>query len=137
MRKSLIIFFIFSFYHTIAQELDTVYLGSSSSQLVDPIEIEPEYPGGKDVLKKYLNENGIRLSTSDNTKDYAYVLFDIRKDGSIRNIEVIRGLNQQCDSLILSAVENMPNWIPGKMGSAKSNDWIPIGFRMGLPIECD
>lgn len=64
------------------------------------VEVMPEYPGGQGELLKYLaksikypviaQENGIqgRVTAS----------FIIEKDGSIRNIEVIRGVDPSLDA---------------------------------------
>ena len=94
----------------------------------------PEYPGGQGELLKYLaksvkypviaQENGIqgRVTAS----------FIVEKDGSIRDIEVIRGVDPSLDKEAVRVLSGMPNWIPGKQrGQDVAVKYtVPVTFRL-------
>ena len=105
-----------------------------SDQVFTVVEVMPEYPGGQGELLKYLaksikypviaQENGIqgRVTAS----------FIIEKDGSIRNIEVIRGVDPSLDAEAVRVLSGMPNWTPGKQrGQDVAVKYtVPVTFRL-------
>ncbi|WP_288205127.1 M56 family metallopeptidase [uncultured Parabacteroides sp.] len=105
-----------------------------SDQVFTVVEVMPEYPGGQGELLKYLaksvkypviaQENGIqgRVTAS----------FIVEKDGSIRDIEVIRGVDPSLDKEAVRVLSGMPNWIPGKQrGQDVAVKYtVPVTFRL-------
>lgn len=87
-----------------------------SDKIFTVVEVMPEFPGGQGELLKFLaktikypviaQENGIqgRVTAS----------FIIEKDGSIRDIEVIRGVDPSLDMEAVRVLSAMPKWTPGK-----------------------
>ena len=43
------------------------------------------------------------------------VSFIVESDGSLSQIEVIKGLNDSCDEAAIELVEDMPLWNPGRI----------------------
>lgn len=105
-----------------------------SDQVFTVVEVMPEYPGGQGELLKYLaksvkypviaQENGIqgRVTAS----------FIVEKDGSIRDIEVIRGVDPSLDKEAVRVLSGMPNWTPGKQrGQDVAVKYtVPVTFRL-------
>lgn len=98
--------------------------------LLDPIEDEPQFPGGLDALMKYLSKN-IRYpeqAKKDNIQGKVYVTFVVEKDGSINGAKILRGVGGGCDEEALRVVNAMPKWEPGKLQGK------PVRVQYNLPI---
>lgn len=57
------------------------------------------------------------------------VTFIIEKDGSVTNVEIMEGIDEDLDEEVLRVVRVSPKWIPGKIDGKK------VRVRMSLPIE--
>lgn len=91
----------------------------------------PEYPGGMDALMKYL-VNNMRWpdSLAENAiQGLVICQFIVAKDGSIRDIELVRSLHEDLDREAVRLIKNMPKWIPGE-----ENGKI-VECRYTLPIK--
>ncbi|WP_375581219.1 TonB family protein [Marivirga tractuosa] len=62
-----------------------------------------------------------------------YVQFVIEKDGSLSNIQAVKGIGGGCDELAVEILRNNGNWIPGKHNgkNVRSQRVIPIRFVLG------
>lgn len=97
---------------------------------IDPIEYEPEFPGGIDSLYSFIRHNLGRPSCHDTTGK-VWVSLVIEKDGSVSNAKVIRSLNKECDEEALRIVNLMPKWKPGYQMSEDH----PVRVQYNLPIH--
>jgi protein TonB len=79
------------------------------------VEKWPEFPGGKSAMMAFLSNNlkytpearGINLEGT------VHVFFVIGKDGSIRDIEIKRGVGAGLDEEVERVISIMPQWTPG------------------------
>ena len=62
------------------------------------------------------------------TQGKVYVQFVIGKDGSISDVQVLKGIGFGCDEEAIKVLESAPNWNPGKQRGQ------PVKVRMSLPI---
>lgn len=106
----------------------------AEEQVFTVVEKMPEYPGGQKALLKYLASsvkypesamrNGIegRVSCS----------FIVRKNGSITDAEVIRGVDPALNAEALRIINAMPEWSPGEQrGKAVNVKYtVPVSFRL-------
>lgn len=62
-----------------------------------------------------------------------YPVFEIRKDGSIKNAELLRDTGGGCDEEALCINKGSPNWTPGKQRGHIVNVRmrVPIQFKLG------
>ena len=98
--------------------------------LIDPVEDEPQFPGGMEALMKYLSEN-IKYpeqAKKENIQGRVYVTFVVEKDGSITDAKVLRSIGGGCDEEALRVVNAMPKWEPGKLQGT------PVRVQFNLPI---
>ena len=105
------------------QNPDTVYYPFSIQQ-------EPEFPGGKEALFKYLASN-IRYTPQAkdlNISGKVFISFVVDKEGKVIDADVVRGIGGGLDQIALSVVNAMPKWRPGK---ANGN---AVNVRYALPI---
>lgn len=88
------------------------------SMVVVP-EVEAEYIGGQQKLKKYLNENIINKFSEANRKQLqqtiAKVIFTVNEDGEIVNVKIISTTgDSKTDKLLVEAINKMPKWSPAE-----------------------
>jgi protein TonB len=52
----------------------------------------------------------------------------IEKDGSVTNVQVLKGIGAGCDEEAMRVVSKLPNWIPAKQRGR------PVRSRITVPI---
>ena len=57
------------------------------------------------------------------------IKFSVEKDGSIANVEVIRGIGGGCDEVAKEVIAGMPKWNPGKQRGR------PVRVYFTLPVS--
>lgn len=107
---------------------------SESDEIVDYPDIEAQYPGGAEAMKKYLAKN-IRypeVSMVNGEQGKVYVQFVIEKDGSLTQIEVLRGVSEAIDKETIRVISTMPKWTPAiyKRKYVRARARIPINYKL-------
>ncbi|MFN8350705.1 MAG: energy transducer TonB [Flavobacteriales bacterium] len=97
---------------------------------LNAVQEQPSFPGGMERMYEYMGrtqkypdaeyEAGIQGKVT--------VQFTVDKDGSIREVKLLRGVSEGLDQEALRIVRSMPKWIPGKL------DGRPVKCRFNLPI---
>lgn len=91
----------------------------------------PQFPGGKDALKKYITERlryPMRAKIAG-VQGEVIVSFVVEKDGSVSSVRVRKGLDEECDEAAKKVVKGMPRWIPGEINGK------PVRVLYSLPIN--
>jgi periplasmic protein TonB len=101
---------------------------TQKDEMVDPVEIIPSFPGGQDKLARFVKANQKRTSFSDSVKGKVFVQFVVEKTGELTEIEIVRGLNDQCNNEAIRLLRAMPKWNPGSQGGKL------VRTRMVLPL---
>ena len=145
MKKlSLIAFMLFGFYfQTLAQETEV--------EIWSIVEQMPRFPGCeklrtiKDKNKcsdqkfmEYIDENleYPEIAIKNKTEGIVTMKFSVTKDGSIKNVRVLRDIGDGCGEAAKKVILSMNNmgqkWIPGSHGGRKVsvNLTRPIKFRL-------
>lgn len=102
-----------------------------ADQIFDVVETQPNPPGGMSGWNKYLSDN-LKYPTQARrmgVEGTVIVVFVINTDGSIQDVEVLRGIGGGCDEEALKIVRAAPKWEPGKQRGK------PVRTRMRLPIR--
>lgn len=96
------------------------------------VEMQPSFPGGTPALLKYLRENLRCPAGKEEISGRVIVMFTIERDGSITDVEIVRGLDPELDAEALRVVRNMPRWRPGMVYDKKVavKYTIPISFGL-------
>ncbi|GAB4017329.1 energy transducer TonB [Spirosoma koreense] len=98
------------------------------------VEQQPEYPGGVEALRTFLSNNlkYPRAAASAGVSGRVYVSFIVNADGSLTDIQVLKGIGFGCDEEAVRVMQKMPRWRPGKQSGravrVKFN--IPIAFTL-------
>jgi TonB family protein len=95
----------------------------------DP-EIMPSYPGGEAEIYKFIKSKRKYTKAARETGAEGKVIcrFVVSADGSIKDINVIKGIHPDCDSIAANIISSMPKWIPG------SSNGKPVPIYYTLPI---
>ncbi len=94
-------------------------------------EISPEFPGGMEKYKEYIQTNlkYPQESLELGIEGKVYVKFVVTKDGSITNVEVVKGIVPLLDKEAKRLIQNMPKWAPGIL------DGKPVSCYFHLPVH--
>jgi len=98
-------------------------------ELIDYIEKMPEFPDGADSLRSYLETKYNWAVEQLTIAGTVFVGFVVEQDGSITNIEIMKGFNESCEKEAIRIIEGMPKWKPGDL---QGN---PIRTKMVIPIS--
>lgn len=107
---------------------------SDNEKVYQVVGQQPNFPGGKEELFKYLAYNMIYPADAAKNKVEGRVLvtFVIGHDGSISNVNVVNSVYPSLDKEAIRVVSEMPKWIPGKANgkTVRVKYTIPITFRL-------
>jgi protein TonB len=95
------------------------------------VEQFPEPEGGMTAFYQYIQENMDYPSRARtlNVQGKVFVQFVVFPDGSVREIEAIKGIGAGCDEEAVRVIKESPiQWAPGKQRGK------PVKVRMVLPI---
>lgn len=94
------------------------------------VEQNPDFPGGTAALQRYLAQN-LRYpapASRANVSGRVFVGFVVNADGSIADVQLLRGIGFGCDEEAKRVIEQMPQWKPGKQAGRA------VRVRFTLPI---
>lgn len=91
------------------------------------LEVEPSFKGGLEAFYRYIGKNIKYINR--NIEGTVVLSFIINKEGRIKNIEVIKKLDEALDKEAIRVLENSPLWSPGQQ---RGN---PVKVRMKIPIS--
>ena len=98
------------------------------------VEKMPSFLGGDEALFKFLKDN-VKYpaeAMKNNIQGRVICSFVVNKDGSLSDVEIIRGTDQYLDAEAVRVIKSMPNWTPGmQKGKAVSVKYtLPINFKL-------
>ena len=94
-------------------------------------ETMPYFPGGQELLLKYLAANIKYPASAVKAKKQGRVIvtFIVQKDGSITHAKIARSIDPELDAEALRVVKGMPKWTPGtQLGK-------PVSVKYVLPVK--
>lgn len=97
-----------------------------------PLPLVPRFPGGRDSLAMYIKTHTKcpRCVHKHHTSAVIEVDFVVAKDGSLKNIHVLKPLCKACDKEAIRVVKGMPKWQPGMMG----RNPIEMDYHVDIPF---
>jgi periplasmic protein TonB len=98
------------------------------------VEVQPSFMGGNSEMYKFLGKN-LKYPTAAqraNIQGKVFLSFIVEKDGSITDIETMKGIGFGCDEEAMRVVKLMPKWIAGKQNgrNVRVKFTIPVFFRL-------
>ena len=105
------------------------------------VEKMPEFPGGIQMLIKYLSQNIKYPEEAQKLGIEGKVIcqFVITKEGKVDDVNVIRSVHPSLDAEAIRVLKAMPIWIPGEQRGTKVNVQyvLPINFKLGEAKSTD
>jgi protein TonB len=98
------------------------------------VEEQPEFPGGNTAMMKFLSNN-IKypvIAQENGIQGRVITNFVVERDGSITDVQVVRGVDPSLDKEAIRVIQSMPKWKAGKQrGSAvRVRFTLPVVFRL-------
>ncbi|MDD3910378.1 MAG: energy transducer TonB [Proteiniphilum sp.] len=98
------------------------------------VENQPEFPGGNAAMMKFLSDN-IKypvIAQENGIQGRVICNFVVERDGSITDVQVVRGVDPSLDREAVRVIQSMPRWTPGKQrGQAvRVRFTLPVVFRL-------
>ena len=103
----------------------------SAQQFFTVVEKQPEFPGGTAELFKYLSK-AIKypvIAQENGIQGRVVCSFVVNRDGSIVDIQVMRGVDPSLDKEAVRVISEMPKWKPGEQRGK------PVRVRFILPVQ--
>ena len=94
------------------------------------VEQQPEFPGGTTALMKFLGDN-IKypvIAQENGIQGRVIANFVVERDGSISDVQIIRGQDPSLDKEAVRVIKTMPKWKPGQQRGK------PVRVRFTLPV---
>jgi protein TonB len=91
-------------------------------------EVMPHFPGGEEALFRFLRNN-VRYPAAAREAGISgtvFLAFVVERDGSITDVEVLRGVGGGCSEEAVRVVKMMPVWNPG----IQSGRYVRVKFTM-------
>ena len=94
------------------------------------VELMPEFPGGPEKLQEYVTTNIHYPSDAveKGVEGKVFVGFVVEEDGSIGDVELLRGIGYGCDEEAMRVVRSFPKWNPGE------KDGKVVRVRLQMPV---
>ena len=98
------------------------------------VEQKPEFENGDKAMYEFLSKNIVypTIARENGITGTVFVGFVVSKDGTIRNVEVKRGIGGGCNEEAMRVIKLMPKWKPGKQNGKAVNVafTLPVKFRL-------
>ncbi len=97
------------------------------------VDEEPRFPGGERGLLRYLNSHRDYPQDAYDNGISGRVLcsFTISSDGTVCNVQVIRGVEPSLDREAVRVISSMPRWIPAIV----SDQAVPVYYVLPIPFR--
>ncbi|MFN4146034.1 MAG: energy transducer TonB [Runella sp.] len=115
----------------VKEEVKVVEAAPVEDQIFQVVEQQPEFPGGMSALMQYLSKN-IKYpaaASRANVSGKVFLTFVVNTDGSIQDVQVLKGLGFGCDEEAQRVIKGMPKWKPGKQSGRN------VRVKYNLPVS--
>ena len=103
------------------------------------VENQPVPQGGLPEYYKFISENlkYPEEAKKNGVQGKVFIQFVVKKDGTIADVQCVRGIHPLCDDEAVRVISNSPNWKPGQQDGKNVNVRfiVPITFSLDGPGE--
>lgn len=121
-----------------AQRCKVTYYSRATSvaheaYVAEYVDVQPEFPGGDNAMVKFINKERRYPREAYNAGIGGRVLcsFIVMPDGSLCDIEVVRGVEKTIDREAVRIINSMPAWNAGRIG----NSAVPVYCILPIPFR--
>lgn len=101
------------------------------------VEQSPEFPGGLGELNKYLSEN-VRypaIAQENGVQEKITVKFVVEKDGSVSDVQAIRGVDESLKKEAIRVVSSLPKFQPGRQNGRPVRVYYVVNVNFKLQTQ--
>ena len=103
-------------------------------EIFTTVEQQPEFPGGIKEMYGFLGKN-IKYPPAAQRANVAgkvFVKFVVEKNGSIGDVQVLKGIGFGCDEEAIRVIKSMPRWSPGKQNGREVRVFytMPVVYQL-------
>ena len=117
-----------------AEQQNQQEISSADNNVYDVVDQMPMFPGGSSGLNAYLAQNIKYPLVAEENGIQGRVLVScvIDHDGSVTEVQVIKGVDPSLDKEAVRVVKAMPKWTPGTLNGNKVRVryTVPVVFRL-------
>ena len=100
-----------------------------TNKIFQSAEKVPSFPGGLLKFRQYIAEKLKNENFTAADAGHIIIAFVVERDGSLREIHLVRGVSQASDVAALRLIKGSPKWEPATMNGH------PVRFAYSTPIE--
>jgi len=91
----------------------------------------PAFPGGSEAMMSFFSEHlkYPKKAKNDSIEDTVYIRFCVKRDGNLKEIEILRGNYPLLNQEALRVIDKMPPWEPAE------NRGKRICYNVSLPLR--
>ena len=105
---------------------------SYEDEIFTAVEQQAEFPGGPGAWGRFLSKTLKYPSAAQraNVGGRVFVSFVVNTDGTVQDVQVLKGVGFGCDEEAIRVIKSMPRWNPGKQSgrAVRSRFTQPITF---------
>ncbi|AWV98911.1 M56 family metallopeptidase [Arcticibacterium luteifluviistationis] len=111
----------------------------TEGQIFTAAEHNPEFPGGTSELYRHINREIIYPVEAQRAsiEGRVFVKFVVRKDGTVGDATILKGLGFGLDEEVKRVIDTMPTWKPGTQDGKPVNVYFTMPFFFELEKEID
>ena len=142
-----IIYIIICSFSLVSCQLNTGKTNNDSIQLSDSTQVIGDnhtykivdswasFPGGDSALLQHIKSNAIYPESAvlAKTEGRIFISFIVRKDSSIDNIKIIRGVSLELNNECVRIVKSFPKWIPAE----RKGQLVDFGYILPIYFQID
>lgn len=99
------------------------------NQIFSNVDEMPTFPGGISKMNQFIARN-INLP-DEIISGKVFASFVVTKDGSVNNVNIVRGLQKEIDLEVIKAIRKLPKFVSGKKNG------VSVNVIYNLPITID
>ena len=102
-----------------------------STEVFTVVEQVPTFPGGQQAMFQFLGDNihYPEAAVKKRKQGKVFVSFVVNTDGSLSDLQILKGIGYGCDEEAVRVMKAMPKWIPGHQSGR------PVAVKYNLPIN--
>lgn len=99
------------------------------------VEKMPSFPGGQRKMIEFIRQHFYYPDEALNNfiEGNVETTFVIATDGTLNDIQILKGIGYGCDSVCINLISEMPRWEPGQLGGRNVPVQMKLPFTFCLP----
>ena len=108
--------------------------GEGEAKVFTYVEQMPIFPGGEAALQRYILDHFKypQVSLEDGVQGTAMVRFVVNENGSVGEVQILKGLDSYCDKEIKRVISGLPRFTPGRQQGKPVKVWFQIPVRLTI-----